>query len=187
MSGMSISNRANLSNSANVSTGSRVKYRLKKEANKLGDTLQMGAALGATGVGYGVINKVMYNKSYAWNTSINEILKKNLKNMKDSINISINNPFTSSALKAENGKILIDKTHKAYKNLSFGKKAITNAVTKGVNFAQDVMEKLSKTSGRQKALGVFVGAAAIALLLLARKQGKKSGKMEQKFQDTGKI
>lgn len=174
---------ANLFDSKKGSIGNRAECWIKQEAAQLKDTVELGAAAGAAGLGYHTINKNMAGKAYAWNTKVNNELKNFVKEMVQSNDYAAKSPFTNGAFKSKNGRIIIDKMHDGYKSLSKSKKIFANIGSKVINTAINLSEKLCKTSARQKVLEAFVGAAVLGLLFLAQKQGFHRGQIDQKYND----
>lgn len=177
-------NSASMQPMSNVQTQKKGNKTKEKSVQRLKNTAQMGTAIGVTAYGYNKINKSMHSKPCTWNKKINNRLSTLLKKMTETVITTGNDPFMSDAFKVtKKGRIVFDKTHAHWKELSPFKKFAANAMKKITNFSLDVVEKLSKTSGRQKALGLFVATAATGLLLLARKQGYKHGQIDQKYKD----
>lgn len=169
---------------SNVTKSKKGSKGKEKVVQELKNTAQMGTAIGASVYGYNKINKSMYGNSYAWNTKINKTLRNHVKGMTEYIKTQTKMPWVTDALGAtQNGRIMFNKNSAAWKNLSPLKKVMANAGGKIINFSMDIAEKLSKTSARQKALGLFVATAATGLLLLARNQGKKQEQINQKYND----
>ena len=151
----------NLIDSKKGSMGNRVECTVRQNFQQAKDTIEFGAAAGATGVGYHLINKNMAYKIYGWNTKLNKYLKNYIKVNMPKINLSANELEGCTEFQ------------------KFGRKTLAKIGNKIRDFAV----KLSKTSGRQKVLGAFVAVAATGLLYLAKKQSFRRGQIDQKYND----
>lgn len=143
------------------SIGNRTECAVRQKAQQVKDTVEFGAAAGATGVGYHLINKNMAYKIYGWNTKLNKYLKNFIKVHMPKVNLSANELEGCTEFQ------------------KFGRKTLAKIGNKIRDFAV----KLSKTSGRQKVLGAFVAVTATGLLYLAKKQSFRRGQIDQKYND----
>lgn len=145
--------------SSKGSFGNRVDCTIKRAANKGRETAETAVLGAATYAGYKAINCGTKGKCFGWNTSINNALKKVAdlyKNAAQDISKS------ASSLKG------------VKKILAKGAKGVLNLVKSGC-------EKLAKTSGRQKLLGLLGIAAVGTLVAIERKHAYKEGQYEMEY------
>lgn len=142
------------------SFGNRIDCTAHKMANNATANAETGLLGVATIAGYKAINKTTKGKASKLNKYINSVLKKGAK------------LYQNTA----------DKISKAGT-----KSGIMNYVLKGAkgicNVLKSGFEKLAKTGGRQKLLGMLGIAAVTTLVAINRKHAYNEGKIEQKYND----
>ncbi len=141
------------------SFGNRLDCTAHRAANKAKATAETAVLGAATYAGYKAINCTTKGKCFNWNKSINQALAKGAdlyKYVAESI-----------AKSAESSKGVV-------KYLSKGLKGLANVIKTGC-------EKLAKTSGRQKLLGLLALAAVSTLVAIERKHAFKEGQYEQEY------
>ena len=151
--------------SSKGSFGNRVDCTVHRAANNIRCGIET-AAVGAAGIaGYNVINKATKMKSFKWNNDVNNALKKG----------------------AELYKKLLKDFGKSTSSLTGVKKFLANGVKGIIDLMKTGCEKLSKTSGRQKLLGLLGIGILGALVAVQRKQAYKDGQYEERYTTRAKV
>jgi hypothetical protein len=169
------------------SLGNRVNCAGEQTVNNAACAAKSVATATAGIVGYNAANNLMKGKAFKWNSAINEFLREQAKNIDDSMNI------------------FFKKSGKCIKDYKFTKKGVDIAVQKAGkfkgklfttigNFAlksvkgfKNLLTKLAKTSGRQKALGAFALLALATLNYITNKHCYQAGQIDQKYTDRAKL
>ena len=151
--------------SSKGSFGNRVDCAAHRTANTARATAETAALGAATFAGYKVINYATKSKYFNWNKNVNNALKKGASLYK-----TVSESMSKSA-KSSNGVV---------KYLSKGFKGLANVLKSGC-------EKLAKTSGRQKLLGILGVAAIGTLVAIERKHAFKEGQYDERYRMKAKI
>lgn len=145
--------------SSKGSFGNRLDCTAHRAVNSARATLETGALGVATYAGYKAINCATKGKCFNWNTGLNKSLSKIASVYKDGVEIFEKAAKSNSGIK---------------KYIAKGAKGLANLFKTGC-------EKLAKTSGRQKLLGLLGLAAVGTLVAIERKHAFKEGQYEQEY------
>lgn len=141
------------------SFGNRLDCTAHRAANTARATVETGLLGAATYAGYKAINCAAKGKCFNWNTSLNKSLSKIASVYKDG---------------AKSLEKVISENSGIKKYLAKGVKGLANIFKSGC-------EKLAKTSGRQKLLGLLGLAAVGTLVAIERKHAYKEGQYEMEY------
>jgi hypothetical protein len=137
-------------------------HRMTNSARAIAEESLLGVA---TYAGYKAINCAAKGKCFNWNTSINKALIKGADLYK--------NAAESLANASKSSKGIVKYLAKGYKGLA--------------NILKSGCEKLAKTSGRQKMLGLLGLAAITTLVAIERKHAFKEGQYDERYNIKAKI
>lgn len=150
--------------SSKGSFGNRIDCTAHRIANDAQATVKTGALGVATYAGYKAINATTKGKAFNWNTTINKGLTKSAKVYKE----------------------LAEELGKSANKMSGIKKYASKSAKGLINLLKSGCEKMAKTTGRQKLLGILGVAALGTLIAIERKHAFKEGQYEQKYNDIAK-
>ena len=169
------------------SLGNRVNCSGEQTINSAACAAKSVAAATASVAGYNVIGNLTKGKAFKWNSSINEFLRKQVNDIEKAHNYV---EFWSGG-KVKDYKL----TEKgiAFNLQKYGKfkgklrTIIDNFALKTINGLKNLFTKISKTSGRQKALGAFALLALATLNYITNKHCYQAGQIDQKYTDRAKL
>lgn len=147
--------------SSKGSFGNRLDCTIHRAANTARAAAETGLLGAATFAGYKAINTATKGKAFKWNSSINNGLTKGAKLYKE----------------------LAQKIGKSTTTMTGIKKYVAKGAKGLINVVKSGCEKLAKTTGRQKLLGLLGIAAIGTLVAIERKHAFKEGQYEQKYND----
>lgn len=161
----------------------------KQFANNVSNAAESTAVVAGSAVGYHILNKATKGKTYKWNANLNKELKKAtekisiaLKDIKSKMPV-VKAQKVSIALKDIKSRMPVAEI-KAQKG-AFGKLKLgfVKNLIKASEFMKKNIEKLAKTSGRQKLLGALVLGSLGLLMHVGQKHAYKAGQIDQKYTD----
>jgi hypothetical protein len=167
--------------------GNRVNCAGEQTVNNAACAAKSVAAATASVAGYNVIGNLTKGKAFKWNSSINEFLRNQVKCIDDEMKAT--SFWTGERLKdykvTQKGIDYLTKKHG-----KFGGKLraiFANFGLKTINGLKNLFTKISKTSGRQKALGAFALLALATLNYITNKHCYQAGQIDQKYTDRAKL
>lgn len=169
------------------SMGNRIDCAGAQVKNKVQNTIETAGVLGGTGAAYKLATNMTKGKEYKWNATINNSLKKYLKQFADYVQAEMRSPFGvgeyldfTKGVTTAGKKRLISQHGKFKGNIA---KFAFNMIVKTLNLINKGATALSKTSGRQKVLGAIILTGLGLFTYVQKKHSYQAGQIDQKYTD----
>lgn len=171
------------------SVGNRMNCAGEHIKNNLSTGVQATAVAGSTALAYSFTNKMTKGKAMDWNIKFNKALKNLSKDIAKQAKI-FNNSEVGKYVNMEKG---VTKAGKQRLTKLYGKTKgkiaglACNLGTKFISFTKNAIDKIAKTSGRQKILTGIVLSGLVLLTHVLNKHNYKAGQIDQKYTDRAKM